>query len=67
MRPTLALNYLLCIMQDSNQKNSLDGGALALAFCCWRFCSALQIIFALKSSAPFLMREDPDECMKCGG
>ena len=51
MRPVLALNCLLQIEQERSV-----GDALALAFRCARFCSALLILFASYSPAPLFMR-----------
>ena len=59
MSPILALNCLLQIEQERSEEESSVGDvgdALALAFRCARFCSASQIVFALYSSAPILMR-----------
>ena len=56
MRPILALNCLLQIEQERSEEESFGGDALALAFCCARFCSASLILFASYSSAPLLMR-----------
>ena len=56
MRPILALNCLLRIEQERSEEESSVGDALALAFRCALFCSALLILFASYSSAPFLMR-----------
>ena len=38
MRPILALNCLLQIEQERSEEESSVGDALALAFCCARFC-----------------------------
>ena len=56
MRPILALNYLLQIEQERSEEESSVGDALALAFCCARFCSASLILFASYSPAPLFMR-----------
>ena len=54
MRPILALNCLLQIEQERSEEESSVGEALALAFRCARFCSALLILFASYSPAPLL-------------
>ena len=41
MRPILALNLLLQIEQERSEEESSVGDALALAFRCARFCSAV--------------------------
>ena len=56
MRPILALNCLLQIEQERSDKESSVGDALALAFHCACFCSALLILFASSSPAPLFMR-----------
>ena len=56
MRPILALNCLLQIEQERSEEESSVGDALALAFCCARFCSASLILFASYSPAPLFMR-----------
>ena len=56
MRPLLALNCLLQIEQERSEEESSVGDALALAFRCARFCSALLILLASYSPAPLLMR-----------
>ena len=56
MRPILALNCLLQIEQERSEEESSVGDALALAFRCARFCSALPILFASYSPAPLFMR-----------
>ena len=56
MRPILALNCQLQIEQERSEEESSVGDALALAFCCARFCSASQILFAPYSPGPLLMR-----------
>ena len=56
MRPILALNCLLQIEQERSEEESSVGDALALAFRCAGFCSALLIRFASYSPAPLLMR-----------
>ena len=44
------------IEQERSEEESSVGDALALAFCCGRFCSASWILFAPYSPAPLLMR-----------
>ena len=44
MRPILALNCLLQIEQERSEEESSVGDALALAFRCAHFCSALLIL-----------------------
>ena len=56
MRPILALNCLLQIEPERSEEESSVGDALALAFCCARFCSASLILFASYSPAPLFMR-----------
>ena len=56
MRPVLAVNCMLQIEQGRSEEESSVGDALALAFRCARFCSALLILFASYSPAPLLMR-----------
>ena len=56
MRPILALNCLLQIEQERSKEESSVGDALALAFRCARFCSALLIPFVSYSPAPLFMR-----------
>ena len=56
MRPILALNCLLQIEQERSEEERSVGDALALAFRCARFCSALLILFASYSPAPLFMR-----------
>ena len=56
MRPILALNCILKIEQERSEKESRIGDALALAFRCACFCSALLIRFASYSPALLLMR-----------
>ena len=56
MRPVLALNCLLQIEQERSEEESSVGDALAMAFRCARFCSALLIRFASYSGAPLFMR-----------
>ena len=56
LRPILALNCLLQIKQERSEEESSVGDALALAFRCARFCSALLILFASYSPAPLFMR-----------
>ena len=55
MRPILALNCLLQIVQERSEEESYVGDALALAFHCARFCSASLILFVSYSPA-LLMR-----------
>ena len=52
MRPILALNCLLQIEQERSEEESSVGDALALAFHCARFCSALLILFASYEASP---------------
>ena len=52
MRPILALNCLLQIEQEGSEDESSVGDALALAFRCARFCSAL-LIFVFTSSPSY--------------
>ena len=59
LRQILALNCLLDIAQGSSDTDFSDGGVLALAFHCLCFLSASQLLFASKSSSPFLMRKRP--------
>ena len=54
MRPILALNCLLQIAQARSEEESSVGDALALAFQCAYFCSALLFLFASYSPAPLL-------------
>ena len=56
MRPVLALNCLLQIDLEKSEEESSVGNALALAFHCACFCSALLILFALYSPAPLPVR-----------
>ena len=56
MRPVLALNCLLQVEQEMSEVESSVGDALALAFCCARFCSASLILFASYLPAPLFMR-----------
>ena len=56
MRLILALNCLLQIEQERSEEESSVGDALALAFRCARFCSALLFLFASYSPAPLFMR-----------
>ena len=56
MRPILALNCLLQIVQERSEEESAIGDALALAFRCARFCLAFLIIFVSYLPAPLLMR-----------
>ena len=56
MRPLLALNCLLQIEQERSKEESSVGDDLARAFRCAHFCSASQILLALYSQAPILMR-----------
>ena len=56
MRPVLALNCLLQIEQERSEEESSVGDALAMAFRCARFCSALLIRFASYSGAHLFMR-----------
>ena len=52
----LTLSCLLQIEQERSGEESSVGDALALAFCCARFCSALLILFASYLPAPLFMR-----------
>ena len=52
----LSSNCLLQIGQERSEEGSSVGDALALSFCCARFCSASLILFASYSPAPLLMR-----------
>ena len=56
MRPIFALNCLLQIEQERSEEETSVGDALALAFRCACFCSALLILFASYSPAPLFMR-----------
>ena len=66
MKPSLALNCLLQIEQESSEEESSVGDALALAFRCARFYSASLILFASYSSAPlFMPRNFVRSCAIC--
>ena len=52
----LSSKLLLQIEQERSEEESSVGDALALAFCCARFCSASPILFASYSPAPLFMR-----------
>ena len=56
MRPIIALNYLLQIVQERSGEESSVVDALALAFRCAPFCLASLILFASYSPAPLFMR-----------
>ena len=56
MRPILALNCLLQIEQERSEEESSVGDALALAFCCARFCSASLILFCFVFTSSLFMR-----------
>ena len=56
IRPITALNCLLQVEQQRSEQDSSVGDALALAFCCARFCCASLILLASYSLAPLLMR-----------